>query len=67
MKSRTVLMPLIVPKLSDAAAVQLVELLHDLVAIVEHQYLPQIHRHQRRNNPVRPSFAQPPPRTKDLF
>ncbi len=67
MKSRTVLMPLIVPKLSDAAAVQLVELLHDLIALVEHQYRPQIHRHQRRTNLQPRSYAHPPPHTKDLF
>lgn len=67
MKPRTVLMPIVVPKLSDAAAVQMLQLLRDLIDIVEHLYQPQIHRHQVRRNRRPRSYGQPPPLTKDLF
>lgn len=48
MKRRTVILPLALPVLTDRAAVQLIELLHELVAAVEHQYAAQALRYERR-------------------
>ncbi|MBW6494708.1 MAG: hypothetical protein K0B16_09180 [Burkholderiaceae bacterium] len=48
MKHPTSLVPLILPKLSEQAAVQLLEILRTLMAIVEYHYDPQIQRWRQR-------------------
>lgn len=48
MKRTFILMPMMLPKLSDRAAVHLLEILEQLLACVRHHYEPQVHRWQRR-------------------
>ena len=67
MKRYTVIMPLSLPRLSDKAAAQLVDLLHQLVAGVDHHYRSQIHRHHKRQQqflyarqPQQHSLTDPP-------
>jgi len=44
MKRHTVILPFLLPCLTDKAAMQLVALLHELIAGIEHHYAEQIHR-----------------------
>ena len=67
MKPRTVIMPIVLPPLSAAAAVQLVQLLREILAIVEDQYVPQIHRHRPRGEARHPLHSHPPPHDEDPF
>jgi hypothetical protein len=67
-KRVTVVLPLLLPRLSDPAAAQLVELLHALLAALEHHYAPQIQRYRKRQReiprnhpPSRPASAFDPP------
>lgn len=53
MKRHTVILPFVLPRLSDKAAAQLVELLHELIACIEHHYAVQIHRYQLRQREIR--------------
>jgi demethoxyubiquinone hydroxylase (CLK1/Coq7/Cat5 family) len=61
MKRHTVILPFLLPRLSDAAAAQLVALLNALLTGIEHHYADQIQRyHQRQRElsrypPVPPS------------
>ena len=49
MKRHTVILPLLLPRLNDKAAAQLLDLLHAILAGIEHHYAEQVHRyHQRR-------------------
>ena len=51
MKRHTVILPFLLPRLTDQAAAQLVELLHAPLSGIEHHYAEQVHRyHQRRRN-----------------
>lgn len=61
MKHRTVIVPMRIPKLSDAAAVQLLEILRELIATVEHHYGPQIQRRRRRQRDRQPPTTTHPP------
>jgi hypothetical protein len=47
-KRAFILLPLMLPKLSDTAAAHLLDILEQLLASVRHHYQPQIHRWQRR-------------------
>lgn len=67
MKPRTVIMPIVLPRLSNAAAVQLVQLLRDILAIVEDRYVPQIHRHRARAEARPRLHSHPPPHHEDPF
>jgi hypothetical protein len=63
MKRHSVLLPFVLPRLTDHAAAQLVELLHELIAGIEHHYAAQVHRyhqHQREIRPPRPSLSARP-------
>lgn len=60
MKRHTVILPFIFPRLSDKAAAQLVELLHALLAGIEHHYAEQVHRYHKRQRNIRLD-RQPPP------
>jgi hypothetical protein len=42
------------PRISDQAAVQLLDILEQLLASVRHHYAPQIHRWQRRQRQADP-------------
>jgi hypothetical protein len=43
-----ILMPMMLPSISDRAAVQLLDILEQLLACVRHHYAPQVQRWQRR-------------------
>lgn len=67
MKRHTVILPFLLPRLTDKAAAQLVALLHALLAGIEHHYAEQVHRyHQRQRNldldrqPPPSRFSDPP-------
>lgn len=53
MKRHTVVLPLLLPRLSDRAAAQLIDLLHALLAAVEHHYAEQAWRYHKRQQQVR--------------
>ena len=48
MKRVTVLLPVLLPRLSDPAAAQLVEMLRALFDAIEHHYAAQIQRYRKR-------------------
>ena len=68
MKRVFILMPMMLPRISDQAAVQLLEILEQLLASVRHHYEPQVHRCQRRqrqaelrmHTPATPLFGDEP-------
>lgn len=52
MKRRTVILPFVLPRLTDKAAAQLVELLHAIAAGIEHHYAAQVHRYHQRQRQI---------------
>jgi hypothetical protein len=60
MKRHTVILPFLLPRLTDQAAAQLVALLHELIAGIEHHYAEQVHRYHKRQRNIRLD-RQPPP------
>ena len=68
MKRAFLLMPMVLPRISDQAAVHLLEILEQLLACVRHHYEPQVHRWQRRqrqadlrmHTPATPLFGDEP-------
>jgi hypothetical protein len=52
LKRTTVLLPLLLPQLSDKAAAQLIEVLHALLAAIEHHYAAQIQRYRKRQREI---------------
>jgi hypothetical protein len=50
MKHRTIVVPLLMPKLSDQAAVHLVDILEQLLGIAQHHYGDQVHRWRKRQH-----------------
>ena len=63
MKRQTVILPFSLPRLSDTTAAQLVDLLHELIAGIEHHYAAQIHRYNKRQAQIscaRPSHTSSP-------
>ena len=51
MKRTTIIIPMLMPRITDHAAVQLLDILEQLLACVRHHYEPQIHRwHRRQRN-----------------
>jgi len=59
MKRHTVILPFLLPRLTDKAAAQLVELLHALLAGIAHHYAEQVHRYHKRQRNIRLD-RQPP-------
>ena len=53
MKRHTVLLPFVLPRLTDKAASQLVELLHEIIEGIEHHYAQQVHRYHQRQREIR--------------
>ena len=56
MKRVTFIVPMLLPRISDLAAVQLIDILGQLLACVRHHYAPQTlrwHRRQRSPDPAR--------------
>lgn len=64
MKRETLILPLTLPCLTDKAATQFVDLLHELVTGIEHHYGAQIDRYHRRER-ERHHARQSPPATPD--
>lgn len=68
MKRGFILMPMMLPRISDRAAAELLEILEQLLACVRHHYEPQVHRWQRRqrqadlrmHTPATPLFGDEP-------
>ncbi len=48
MKRHTVILPFLLPRLTDRAAAQFIELLHELIGGIEHHYAAQVHRYHQR-------------------
>lgn len=65
MKRETLILPLTLPRLTDKGAVQLIELLHELVGALEHHYAPQIDRYRRRERERRYTRQAPASTTPD--
>jgi hypothetical protein len=59
----TVIMPLLLPRLSDRAAVQLLQILEQLLACVRQHYAPQLRRWQRATQKI--TAPDPPPELFD--
>jgi hypothetical protein len=55
MKRATIILPMLLPRITDHAAVQLLDILEQLIACVRHHYEPQIHRWHRRQRRSQPS------------
>ena len=53
MKRHTVILPFLLPRLTDKAASQFIELLHGLLAGIEHHYAAQVHRYHQRRHEIR--------------
>lgn len=54
MKRTTVIVPLLLPRLSDKAAAQLIEVLRAILGAIEHHYALQIHRYRKREHECNP-------------
>ncbi len=50
MKHRTIVVPMLMPKLSDPATVHLVDILEQLLGIAQHHYGDQVHRWRKRQH-----------------
>ena len=53
MKRHTVILPLLLPRLSDQAAAQFIDLLHALFASIEHHYAEQVQHYHKRQQQIR--------------
>lgn len=63
-KRETLILPLNLPCLTDKAAAQLLDVLHELLTGIEHHYATQIDRYHRRQHELRQA-RQSPPSTPD--
>ena len=52
MKRHTVILPFVLPRLTDKAASQLLELLHAILSGIEHHYAEQVHRYHQRQRQI---------------
>lgn len=57
MKRTTVLLPLLLPRLSDTAAAQLIELLRALLDATEHHYADQIQRYRKHQHRIQHDYS----------
>jgi predicted outer membrane protein len=53
MKRHTVILPLLLPQLSDRAAAQLLDVLHAILAGIEHHYAQQAQCYHQRQQQLR--------------
>jgi hypothetical protein len=58
-KSTTVIVPLLLPRLSDQSAAQLLDILEQFIACTRYHYAPQIQRWQQRHR--QPPLSSPAP------
>jgi len=59
MKRRTVILPFVLPRLTDKAAAQFLELLHELIGGIEHHYAEQVHRYRKHQQEIRYNRQSP--------
>ena len=52
MKRHTVILPFLLPRLTDKAAAQLLDLLHTILAGIEHHYAEQVQRYHKRRQQI---------------
>jgi len=52
MKRHTVILPFVLPRLTDKTAAQLIELLHELIGGIEHHYAEQVHRYRKHQQEI---------------
>ena len=64
MKPRTVL-TFVLPPLTDQAAAQFIELLHELFANIEHHYAEQAHQYRKHQQEIRYRRKSPPAHSTD--
>ena len=65
MKHHTVILPFVLPRLTDKAASQLVELLYKIIEGIEHYYAAQIQRYHNRQREIRHDRQSPPSQLTD--
>ena len=65
MKRHTVIMPFNLPRLTDKAAAQFIELLHQLFADIEHHYAEQAHRYSKHQQEIQYRRQSPSSRPTD--
>ena len=53
MKRHTVILPLLLPRLTDKAAAQLLDVLHAVFAVIEHYYADQARCYHQRQQQIR--------------
>jgi uncharacterized Fe-S cluster-containing radical SAM superfamily enzyme len=65
MRRHTVILPLLLPRLSDPVAARLVEWLRALVAGIEHHYAGQVQRYHKRQQQIQQDriYRRCPPTT----
>ena len=52
MKRHTVILPFVLPRLTDKTAAQFIDLLHELIGGIEHHYAAQVHRYRKRQQQI---------------
>ena len=65
MKRHTVIMPFNLPRLTDKAAAQFIELLQQLFADIEHHYAKQAHRYRKHQQEIQYRRQSPSSRPTD--
>ncbi|MEK7878161.1 MAG: hypothetical protein AAB325_18465 [Pseudomonadota bacterium] len=60
MKHHTVILPFVLPRLTDKAASQFIELLRAILDTTEHHYAAQVHRYHQRQREIRYDRTAPP-------
>jgi hypothetical protein len=65
MKRPTVILPFVLPRLTDKAAAQFIELLHELIGCIEHHYAEQVHHYRKRQQEIRYHRQSPSSRLTD--
>ena len=65
MKRHTVIIPFNLPRLTDKAAAQFIELLHQLFTNIEHHYAEQAHRYRKHQHEIQSRRQSPSSRPTD--
>lgn len=65
MKRRAVIIPFNFPHLTDKAAAQFIELLHQFIANIEHHYAEQAQRHRKHQQEIQYRHKSPSSRPTD--
>ena len=65
MKRRTVIIPFNFPGLTDTAAALVIEVLHELIANIEHHYAEQAHQYRKHQQEIQCRRKSPASRLTD--